>query len=762
MTEYHNPYHFVPVKPDARPDDLPRQDFPLASKQVTHDRYYPDAYSGRIICRLTTESPIFVGAQQTRKPSKKAPREVAPFELDKKPAIPGSSLRGLISSIAEAASNSALRVLEEKPYSYRQTMTESLSAIGMIFMDRDEEDNPKIDKNGNPQCLLRPLTLPMMEVRPKQPISLPSGFDRSLYPEPNLKVYIGDAKSIRSSIYYETFILAAPKYYGLKLHSRAWNGGGLLINNYLHIRNGKYLLAQKPIIKEEPRAWDELSEEEKTEYTRGILRVLGCKGRSDIPNTKKHEIFIPYPEVAEKWPMVSVPPDVVERFYNLADQRTEAGDEDVESPWPYHPNGTDRNLNSNGNLFRLKDGDLVYFRAGGLGEIIEISLSSIWRGRVETSARQRATAHTFFERIGKQGKELLPFNASRETITIAEQVFGFVEQSKTGDQGSSLALAGRVYFSDARIRGIKKGNSNEWIADDCGLKDPYLPSVTLKILDSPKPPSPAMYFKASSGKPGYITKRDLTPGKHQPQGRKIYLHHRAQEISEQAWSSSYQYNEPQADLDECRFKQKVQVTPLKSGAVFYFHVDFDNLSGRELGLLIYSLKPAPNFRHKIGMGKPIGLGKINIEPVGIFRINRQERYTSNGLFGPRYSEVWKAQFETMSEWPEEYETEKTTGGAPIDIERVQKFFSDNMDNDIKHVLELLGNPGAIKARVHTPLVSGGEEDAEKDTYRWFVANDFGSGSKEKGNRIEAAKVCLEPLNENSKKLPILRALDWSE
>ena len=39
-------------------------------------------------------------------------------------------------------------------------------------------------------------------------------------------------------------------------------------------------------------------------------------------------------------------------------------------------------------------------------------------------------------------------------------------------------------------------------------------------------------------------------------------------------------------------------------------VDFDNLSPRELGLLLYALKPAEGFRHKLGMGKPIGLGGV--------------------------------------------------------------------------------------------------------------------------------------------------------
>jgi hypothetical protein len=49
-------------------------------------------------------------------------------------------------------------------------------------------------------------------------------------------------------------------------------------------------------------------------------------------------------------------------------------------------------------------------------------------------------------------------------------------------------------------------------------------------------------------------------------------------------------------------------------------------------------------------------------------------------------------------------------------------------------------------------------DDEDETFKWFVANDQGSGSKRDGTKIDPARRCLEPLNSETEKLPELDAL----
>ena len=159
------------------------------------------------------------------------------------------------------------------------------------------------------------------------------------------------------------------------------------------------------------------------------------------------------------------------------------------------------------------------------------------------------------------------------------------------------------------------------------------------------------------------------------------------------------------------------------------------------------------------MGKPIGLGRVLIETVGLLTIDRETRYTTEGFFSPRYSRVWTSSPQEQSQWPEYYREEKSAQGAPLDLARVWNSFVNYMDADIRKALELIGTPSALQASVHTPLVQGQEQNPEKETFRWFVANDSGSGKRRK---IRAQMKCLQPLNASSQKMPTLPEHPWSD
>lgn len=756
-----NPYHFVPAKYAGSTNDLQTTDFPSAAGHITHDRYHEATFSGRLICRLQTMTPTFIGDKEIESATQTSPKLVSFFRLDGKPAIPATSLRGVISSIVEATSNSALRILDDARYSYRKPFTARderllpLSAIGMIVF-----------KDGKPE--LRPLTLPTIEFQAGNPIQLPQQWLR-FFRSPNLKVYFGDKRSIRRSDFvYETFRSDDKEFYYLKLPALSWrnNRQGELDSRALglNIKGGqqrKYLVSLHSQLAEDPRREGEVPPNQLKQYTRGILRVLGCYEKGDqIPTGKKHEIFIPYPQEAENWPTFPIPDEVVKRFEELADQRTEDSlKSDDDELLPFNPRGTERNKNSEkyDENFRLKDGDLVYFRvegAPGGGRIAEIALSSIWRGRVEERLQGRlqwAGIHRFF---GALSPNLLPFQTGRTVISVAEQMFGFVEEGKESERKSGRALAGRIYFSHALFAGLRRAYSQTWEGETVS---PFEPETPLRILGSPKPPSPALYFKYPN-RGGYIRKWELSPGKHHPQGRKFYLHHHPDDIAKQHWCTT-----PQNEQENCL--QKVKITPVKAGAVFHFHIDFDNLSRHELGLLLYSLQPTNQFRHKIGMGKPLGLGSVHIEPVGFFGINRQTRYSAGGLFGtdgqiaPRYHQVWLADGEDRSQWPVRYERERNAAGETINITALRDEFARAMDVDIRQALELLGDPSRVIHRVHSPLTEG-NQDEETETYKWFVANDQGSGQGT--NKIRPQENHLEPLTKDMVELPTLSTHPWAD
>ena len=85
----------------------------------------------------------------------------------------------------------------------------------------------------------------------------------------------------------------------------------------------------------------------------------------------------------------------------------------------------------------------------------------------------------------------------------------------------------------------------------------------------------------------------------------MYLHHRLTQ-GQQPWKT--------AD-EEKNKNQKNRIKPLRKELEFMFYIDFNNLNKWELGLLCYAVRPMEGFRHKIGMGKPLGLGTVRIDPV---------------------------------------------------------------------------------------------------------------------------------------------------
>ena len=743
---FHNPYHFVPVKKredfthyvtteDARKGKWGHHD---------HDRYRDaQTYSGRLICRLETVSPIVIGAEQLEGT---APKEVKPFELDGEPAIPASTLRGLLSSIAEAASNSALRVLDcERTLSYRRGMRDgNLSAMGMIVVEKDE--------SGKERYKLRPLALPTMNKNGANTYKLPVKFlseDCNYAPffqafkKPPLKVLV-DANNI------ESFTWEKQNFYYMKLSntlSYDAANGSVAAHDKLKFSSkdkdatkliGQKLLDTKVYTQAE---YDQIGD--KSDFQRGIVRVLRGPGRSDIPGGKSHETFLPYPNDIEKdIPSFPIPDKVVEEFEKLADERTE------EKPQlPYEPVGTKRNLTNDptDDRVRLKHGDIVYFVPNAKGtEVAEISFSSIWRGYSKTVGE-------YFD------SESHPFNAKRKKISPAELLFGFAQEEKKkipenhmtagptesaedrhDDPITALSFKGKVRVSFGRLTG--------WEGDD----QHYYDEVPLKILSSPKPPSPALYFKKKDAPFDYISKASLNNALHEPQGRKVYLHRH--DKTGTPWKSLN--NDP--DLD----KQKNLVRPLKEKRRFHFHIDFDNLTAWELGLLCFAVKPFQKFHHKIGMGKPIGLGTIKIEPVGLFCVDRRQRYTSHGLFTPRYHYAWMPEGDAGALPAGLYARESQSpipGKAEFSYDVFRKIFLSDIDKDIKQALWLLGDPEKVTHPVHTPLLAGiVAEYTEKETFKWFVANDSGTGNSDNGTKLPEQKDYLVPLPQTPDELPTLR------
>lgn len=752
MSTFHNPYTFVPAKGDGRGRVAVEDLRPGGLPRLGHDRYAEGTSSGRLVCRLTTETPAFVGNRRTREATPEQPGRVEPFELDAgEPALPASSLRGLIGAVAEAASDSALRILADRSLSFRRPAKTGLSAIGMVVDGRDEDGRHRFE--------LRPVATPTLPASAGGAATLPRPYWQTFGAfEPQLRVYLGDRSSIRdeSGFPYRTHRLDRERFYGLELPPREWTrtaeGPSLELDEHqvrkFAGRGQEVVIAQSPLDGPEPRPWDEIPDDDLPRYTRCIARVLGCWGRDDVPGTKKHELLLPYPEGAEERTTIPIPRRVLETFYRAADERTADRDgTDGTDPLPYEPKETDRNRSGDAEdrRFRLKPGDLVYFEPTEDGrEVAWISLSSIWRSvprRGSAPDSDPATAHVFFETLDP---ELLPFHEGRSTLTHAEQLLGFVTRGRRQDPATPAALKGRLRFSFGRL--------------EAGQEEPlYLEPCTLRILASPKPPAPELYFKdrqsderaAADGEdpPGvFIDAEGLNAQRHAPQGRKVYLHQQGSQDRE-PWRTEHE-----DDL----LRMKTEIAPMRSGLSFLFHVDFDNLDRDDLALLCYALRPTEGFRHKLGMGKPLGLGTVRIDPVGLLLVDRQRRYASDGFFKSRYAAAWVRPGEDPAAWPPAYRPSsrraqagaETASGeaaekAPVPgPEELAASYREHMDSDIRQALELVGESLAPERPVETPQVA--EMDPEEETYRWFV-----------DNRKRSDHQGLAPLGRGSRSLPVL-------
>ncbi len=733
--QFHNPYHFVPVKP-------PQTESWLLKDNLTEDKqkktsvhshaFYRNTtengtrlHHGRIICRLQAETPLFIGAEgggaNEHDSEQELATEVDNYRLNGALAVPATSLRGMISSLAEAASNSAMRVLENGVLSFRKTADDPLKKIGMVVVNTNKDGTEE---------KLSVLHL----VNYVNAIKL-----KHAYTDHAMMHFLEDKYSW------------SPQHNAVYYLPQNYSPGMVPDTVYA---NGK---------------------------TPGILRILGKDtNRSEELQNKLHELFITIPlnyidtqnnrfnfnqyikdKECSKLP---VPAHIRQRYQDLADERSKSQKSDrelkqdkdgVSTRWlPFHLKGAERKRDATDRFctLPLRVGDLVWYSTEG-NNVAELSFSSIWRSRVEDERKLASRVGGFF-----LDQELLPFNPKRKHISPAELLFGFVEdveKEKTDQEEAkkkALSFAGKVRFS----AGVLPKDDQ----DESELLEHK--KILLKALSSPKPPSPALYFtrQESVTGSGAISKQELSVQSHQSMGRKQYLHAlRSKEDStvvQQLDKKGHPADNgirmyPWKSLHpKDRQQLKVKVQPITPKTSFYFHLDFSNLTEWELGLLCFALRPNEQFRHKLGMGKPIGLGTVRIDLAALHTIDRKKRYADDESGDARYNQGGWSDPKLLEELKLEgagYTVPDVSSG--LDPETCRQCFVDTMDADLYRALELLGDPAKVVAPVHYPQVSAdihgndSEIDIEEENFKWFVEND------------KEHHECLAPLDTARNSLPLL-------
>lgn len=192
--------------------------------------------------------------------------------------------------------------------------------------------------------------------------------------------------------------------------------------------------------------------------------------------------------------------------------------------------------------------------------------------------------------IGEHLPHLLIEDNHINKIDFAHAIFGNTAKD------SKDSFSGRVFFEDAKLVDPKI--------------NPFLDEKTPKILLGPKPTTFQHYVEQDSTNPKNLKHYNSET---LIRGNKFYWHK-----SGNKWEEDQQISNK---------KIKTNIKPVKSNIHFRLRIRYENLTENELGALLFALKLPDGCAHKIGMGKPIGLGSVKINPE-LFIVDRNKRYST--------------------------------------------------------------------------------------------------------------------------------------
>lgn len=254
-------------------------------------------------------------------------------------------------------------------------------------------------------------------------------------------------------------------------------------------------------------------------------------------------------------------------------------------------------------------------------------------------------------------RDFVPRDLRDSTITdLAEAMFGYVPTDDGERNDTRQAYAGRVFFDDAPL-----------------LLDKVVPLsdkeyITPHILASPKPTTFQHYLVQKQEEREQLRHYASTPETDTViRGHKLYWH-QGQEprLTRDAWLARIQAED---DKVKKAPKQYTGMQPLAPDNAFTVTIRFENLSDVELGVLLWLVQKASDsqYRLKLGMGKPLGMGSVRLEEARVVCSQRVQRY--------------RTLFDTAGEWE--------TGEATMDEQEQERCIAAFQD----YVLQQIGKQG---------------------------------------------------------------------
>ncbi|GIW67987.1 MAG: CRISPR-associated RAMP family protein [Candidatus Parcubacteria bacterium] len=264
-----------------------------------------------------------------------------------------------------------------------------------------------------------------------------------------------------------------------------------------------------------------------------------------------------------------------------------------------------------------------------------------------------AFGHTRYFRLPyeKTIGDHIPENLHKNNSTdFAEAIFGKEDK-----------WASRVFFEDADL-----------------LDNPenaFLPNTSPKILSEPKPTTFQHYLE----QPENANKSNLNhwDSEAKIRGYKLYWHRNTPSDSNEPFS----WNEGREIYDDT---QHTVIRPVKKNKKFKGRIRFENLSKEELGALLFVLNLPENCYHKLGMGKPLGLGSVKITS-NLTISNRKQRYSK--LFDDNNSFYLPEENQNPEEFTKAFEKYILNKISDLDRGNAQNLWDTPRLNELKHLLD---------------------------------------------------------------------------
>ncbi len=674
--DFHNPYNFVPAPPrnTEKVQNSELGDRPPCG----HDTYLDNNWSGRISITLTTVTPLLIPdaakAQGTD-------HKIYPIRLDAdgKPYLPPTSIKGMLRSAYEAVTNSRLSIFSKKHEErlfYRMNAGDGLSLVPA----RIEGDQIRLlfgkatdipQWNGSKQRWQIPNNDPMYgawlpRYRRNSHHNLQySGMQHGDHVKVWLELYQKQRKDKQGNpqVIFEYWLVREIVPFEQNLGIQPTEG-----NSY-----GSHIPAGKPMIE-----------------TDGYV----CITNRNIKNKHDERVFFSYKNsTQQEEPFTHLVKDWEYLINNYQEIHKDVDrDEDLE--WSRHVTGGDSEQ-------KLTYGTLCYAYVEK-DEKGHLEIKRLYPVMISRAIFDLPPETLLSPKLNEQEKDIRKLKPAvrREDLSPADRVFGWVNQNGQGSYKGQLRISSVKCESDNSIK-----HFNE---------EPFKDGLPLAILGEPKPQQTRFYvaetpdgqpLKSKTKAEGYQNGQGL-------RGRKVYPHH--DQLPEEYWLTDSgeigidgryrEYLRPDKKQDNQNRTIKAWVEPKTE---FTFDIDVINLSNIELGALLWLLSLDEDHYHRLGGGKPLGFGSVQL------KIKDTDLRT-----GQEWNEFYS--FLTPVDKPEQIAAINSRN----DFEEAVKFAYGNSFRQVSFIAAFLQSAKGFTQPVHYPRTTP-DPKPEGESFKWFVENENG-------------------------------------